>query len=90
MLLNDLSQAISLFGLGIGTVFVLLSVLIACVTLLSSLCLKYEKSPVHAVPDIGVSPKSNLNQGANAQITAQEKQIVIAAVKAHRQAKGLS
>jgi len=89
MLIDDLSQAISLFGLGIGTVFVLLSVLIACITLLSSACLKFEKNPVHAVPDIGVSAKPTTGQIKATSISELEKQIVIAAVNAHRQAKGL-
>ncbi len=38
MLIEKLSQSITLFGLGMGTVFVLLALLIACVTLLSVVC----------------------------------------------------
>jgi len=89
MLLDNLSQAVSLFGLGIGTVFVLLSLLIACVTLLSAACLKFEKNPVHATPDIGVSGKRAARNTGGANITQQERDIVVAAVQAHRQAKGL-
>ncbi len=38
MLIEELSQSVTLFGLGMGTVFVLLAMLIACVTTLSVFC----------------------------------------------------
>ncbi len=38
MLIEELSQSVTLFGLGMGTVFVLLAMLIACVTTLSIFC----------------------------------------------------
>lgn len=91
MLLDQLTQALTLFGLGMGTVFVLLTLLITCVSLLSGACQKFETNPVHAVPNIGVA-NSRSNGGANTasmDVSEQEKAIIIAAVQAHRQAKGL-
>lgn len=94
MLIDQITQAATLFGLGMGTVFVLLSLLIACVSLLSAACLKFEKNPVHAVPDIGIASRnqsvtSAQNAAVQSNISEQEQAIVIAAVRAHRQAKGL-
>lgn len=83
MVLDQIYQAFELFGLGMGTVFVLLSLLISCVSLLSYACQKFETSPEHNVPNIGV------NASARASVSEQEKATVIAAVQAHRQAKGL-
>lgn len=92
MLLDQLSQAFTLFGLGMGTVFVLLSLLITCVSLLSFACQKFETNPVHAVPNIGTAANgrviSNQTSG-QATISDEEKAIVIAAIQSHRQAKGL-
>lgn len=92
MPLDQLSQAATLFGLGMGTVFVLLSLLITCVTLLSMACQKFETNPVHAVPNIGVAANArgvgNQTSGQT-NISEQEKAVVIAAIQAHRQAKGL-
>jgi sodium pump decarboxylase gamma subunit len=91
MLIDQLNQALILFGLGMGTVFVLLSLLITCVSLLSAACQKFETNPVHAVPNIGVSKVGNsaVESGNNAVISDEKKAIIIAAVQAHRQAKGL-
>ncbi len=91
MLIEQLTQATTLFGLGMGTVFVLLSLLITCVSLLSLACQKFETNPVHAVPDIGAANSRNnaRTSASSASISEQEKAIVIAAVQAHRQAKGL-
>ncbi len=92
MLLDQITQAATLFGLGMGTVFVLLSLLITCVSLLSLACQKFEKNPVHAVPNIGEAamPRANAVTHTNsASVSEQEHAIVIAAVQAHRQAKGL-
>lgn len=90
MLIDQITQAATLFGLGMGTVFVLLSLLIACVSLLSAACLKFEKNPVHAVPDIGTASRNqSVTSAVQSNISEQEQAIVIAAVRAHRQAKGL-
>ncbi|MFK8067153.1 MAG: OadG family protein [Gammaproteobacteria bacterium] len=89
MLIDQLTQAATLFGLGMGTVFLLLSLLITCISLLSAACLKFEKNPVHAVPDIGITAPSRKASASQSSISEQEKSIVIAAVQAHRQAKGL-
>lgn len=92
MLLDQITQAATLFGLGMGTVFVLLSLLITCVSMLSFACQKFEKNPVHAVPNIGepAMPRANAaTDNASVTISEQEHAVVIAAVQAHRQAKGL-
>lgn len=76
MIVDQLTQAITLFGLGMGTVFVLLSILIFCVSVLSWLCKKIDTNqptPSHQSPDT-----------AAAEIDA-----VKSAVKSHRQAMGL-
>ena len=83
MLVDQLIQALTLFGLGMGTVFVLLSLLILCVSLLSKLCLKLEK-PVGTVtpaPASG-SPKASAQD-------SQEIAAATAAVKQHRAKAGL-
>ena len=80
MMINELLKAVTLFGLGMGTVFVLLSILISCVTLLSWLCKKIE-------PQQSVSLAQNTNttsSSATAEIDA-----VKLAVKSHRNAMGL-
>ena len=87
MLLDQLSQATTLFGLGMGTVFVLLSLVITCVSLLSAACQKFEKTPVHTALDINAKEATRNTQISN--VTEQEKAIVISAIHAHRQAKGL-
>ena len=89
MLVDQLTQAATLFGLGMGTVFVLLSLLITCVSLLSAACLKFETNPVHAVPNIGAAATPIKGSASPTSISEQQKSIVIAAVQAHRQAKGL-
>ncbi|MGH1428070.1 MAG: OadG family protein [Arenicella sp.] len=89
MLVDQLTQAVTLFGLGMGTVFVLLTLLITCVSLLSSACLKFETNPVHAVPNIGAAATPRVDPSRQNSMSEQEKSIVIAAIQAHRQAKGL-
>ena len=90
MLIDQVTQAVTLFGLGMGTVFVLLSLLIACVSILSAACLKFEKNPIHAVPDLRTTnPVSSTQNAVQANVSEQERAIVVAAVQAHRQAKGI-
>ena len=86
MLLDQLLQAVTLFGLGMGTVFVLLTLLIACVSLLSTICQKFEGPNIQDISDIsGMSAAgNNVNH-----VSEQEKAIVVTAVQMHRQAKGL-
>lgn len=52
MLIEKLSQSITLFGLGMGTVFVLLVMLIGCVTMLSIGCRYWAKDGVGGQPVI--------------------------------------
>ena len=91
MIIDQITQAFALFGLGMGTVFILLSALISCVSLLSYACQRFEKNPVHAVPDIGVRLPARNGQSTTSPVTVseEEKAIVTAAIQAHRQAKGL-
>ena len=89
MLIDQVTQAVTLFGLGMGTVFVLLSLLIACVSILSAACLKFEKNSIHAVPDIRAANSVSSSHEAQSNISEQEQAIVVAAVQAHRQAKGI-
>ena len=83
MLLDQLIKAATLFGLGMGTVFVLLTLLISCVSLLSYLCKRYF-SHSEGVQTPLVSQEKN--SVSNQNISALEISIVKAAVKAHRQA----
>jgi len=73
MLTDQLGQALTLFGLGMGTVFVLLSILISCVSVLSWFCKKIE-------PHTQSQPSSS---------TEEEVKAVELAVKQHRNAMGL-
>ena len=83
MLFNELIQAVSLFGLGMGTVFVLLSLLISCVSLLSYVCKNFGSQP--PVVQTPVAPIAQTNKPTQ-NISALEISIVKAAVKAHREA----
>jgi len=83
MLLNELLQAVTLFGLGMGTVFVLLTFLISCVSLLSLVCNKLESKP--PVSHVARTPQAKIVNPVQA-ISDIEVSIVKAAVKAHREA----
>lgn len=83
MLLDQLIQAVTLFGLGMGTVFVLLTLLISCVSLLSYVCKNFWSQP--QIVQTPVMPKSQPNRPTQ-NISALEISIVKAAVKAHREA----
>lgn len=82
MLADQLIQAATLFGLGMGTVFVLLSVLISCVSLLSLACQKFAPQP-KVVQNTGPAA---VTTSPVQQVSALETAIVTAAVKAHRDA----
>lgn len=88
MLIDQLAQAATLFALGMGTIFVLLSLLISGVSLLSAVCAKFEVNP-----DNSAYVESDQQHAANSEtgntVPERDKAIVIAAVHAHRQAKGL-
>lgn len=83
MLVDQLIQALTLFGLGMGTVFVLLGMLILCVSILSKLCQKLEK-PAAMNTSISAAPSPK----APAQ-DSQEIAAATAAVKQHRAKAGL-
>jgi len=83
MLLENLSQAVTLFALGMGTVFVLLTLLISVVSLLSTICLKFESDSQSETANGALIPSDRKN------ISEMDRAIVFAAVQAHRQAKGL-
>ena len=62
MLVAELSQSLTLFGLGMGTVFVLLSLLIACITAVSSICR-------YVLDDVGNCSKERaINIGSSDQV----------------------
>jgi len=75
MLMENITQGLTLFMLGMGTVFVLLSVLIFCITIVSSFCRKPHVN--------GESARPSSNQGAD------EIEAAKIAVRLHRQAMGL-
>ena len=83
MLLENLSQAVTLFALGMGTVFLLLTLLISIVSLLSTICLKFESDLSPETTQEALIPSSNKN------ISEIDRAVIFAAVQAHRQAKGL-
>lgn len=78
MLADQLIQALTLFGLGMGTVFVLLTGLITCVSLLSYFCQKFAPQPEAKPSSASIAPTQS--------VSALEAAIVTAAVKAHRDA----
>ena len=78
MLVEELSQSLSLFGLGMGTVFVLLAMLIACVTAMSKLCLflaDKESVALDANDEKDVNNKKNIEQNEQIENIAQFEQI---------------
>ena len=83
MLINELIQAVTLFGLGMVTVFVLLTLLISCVSGLSLLCKKFESQT--PVLQAAFTPQTKQVNSVKT-ISELEKSIVKAAVKAHREA----
>ena len=76
MLIDQLTQAITLFGLGMGTVFLLLTILISCVSILSWFCKK-----------VDIAQPSSPQQKSDP--TANDIEAVKLAVKSHRNAMGL-
>ena len=83
MLIDQIIQAVTLFGLGMGTVFVLLSLLISCVSLLSYVCENFWSQP--EVVKASAVPQTKISESTQ-NISALEVSIVKAAVKAHREA----
>ena len=83
MLVDQLMQALTLFGLGMGTVFVLLSLLILCVSALSLVCKKLENTTATVVPASAAIAAQNQNNNS------QEIAAATAAVKLHRAKNGL-
>jgi sodium pump decarboxylase gamma subunit len=80
MLTEQLGQALTLFGLGMGTVFLLLSILISCVSLLSWLCNSIA---------VTSSPASSTTGTAISTDQQEELKAVELAIKQHRNALGL-
>ena len=89
MLIDQLTQAATLFALGMGTIFVLLSLLISGVSLLSAGCAKFCASSMQDLTNADVNPQLAVNSATGNSISDHDKAIVFAAVHAHRQAKGL-
>ena len=82
-MLNELIQAVALFGLGMGTVFVLLTLLISCVSLLSLVCKKLESQT--PVSQVALAPQTKTVNSVQT-VSDLEVSIVKAAVRAHREA----
>lgn len=84
MLTNQLIQAATLFGLGMGTVFFLLTLLISCVGLVSFFCKNF-LSTATVMSAADVASQRKVNEPLQS-ISALEVSIVKAVVKAHREA----
>lgn len=80
MLNDQLWQALTLFGLGMGTVFLLLAILITCVSVLSWFCRN-----IQVDPKTPASPSSNESKIKTAQDELLAAEL---AVKRHRSAIG--
>jgi len=89
MLIDQLVQAVTLFALGMGTIFILLSLLISGVSLLSVVCAKFETGSKNNSTNIGTSSQFSVNLATGNSISEHDQAIIFAAVRAHRQAKGL-
>ena len=81
-MLNELIQAVALFGLGMGTVFVLLTLLISCVSLLSLVFKKLESQT--PVSQVALTPQTKTVNSVQT-VSDLEVSIVKSAVRAHRE-----
>jgi len=80
MIFDQLIQAMTLFCLGMGTVFVLLTILISCISLLSIFC--KNARPENAVVKINSTTQTDVPE-LGKPVSDEESSVIKAVIKKH-------
>ena len=76
-----INESLQLLLIGMGTVFVILTMLIFLITMVSKLFENYEDEPVHALPSNPGTAKANPGLGSQEQLVA----VISAAISTFKQ-----